>query len=164
MRSSIKLKLKQSKYLCLAASIIFFSVLLQLGCLKEKVSKECEQFYDLSSNQREEIIETYDLDKQLRIHRCGLDLVPKKIAYAIPIAKRGKTVIPTLLNKLSTEADEKMQYAIILVFHMMSAEDLKGNEEVVIRSIENAIAEMQNKAVKEDSQRSLVSIKEDIQK
>jgi len=164
MKVNMRLKFNQLNYFCLVVSIVFLSVFLQLGCLKQKMPEECEQFYKhLSSNQREEIFGTYDLEKQLRLHRCGLDLTPMKLAYSTEIANRGKAIIPTLLNKLSTENDEVTKYGIILVFEMMSEKENLKEDKEVIDSIRNAISGMNTKWVKDYSQKSLSQIENNSQ-
>jgi len=145
--------------------VILILCLIQLGCPKQKMPEECEYFYkSLTSNQREVVFKTYDLEKQLRLHRCGLEKIPMDTSQSIGIANRGKDIVPILLNKLSVEKDEVTKYGIILIFESMFAAGILKDDEMVINNIKKAISEMKTDFARNYSQRSLTRIQEFNQK
>jgi hypothetical protein len=94
------------------------------GCFKinfgPPMSAECQEFYKDRVGHTEDF-KRYDLDKQLRIYRCGLNREPPDIMLGAHIARRGESAIPILLQKLETETDDETRYEIVDVFSAMAS-------------------------------------------
>jgi len=104
-------------FICLMACLIG-------GSCTPAMPPECQEFfYSGSSNDAEKEFSSYDLDKQLKIYRCGMTRRPPHTTLALLIADRGEDAVSPLLDKLETERDELSQYSIIRILAVMS---LKG--------------------------------------
>ena len=154
---------KNKSFVKICILIIFIN--LQLSCQPEP--KECAEFFSTDSTQRLKEFPKYDLEKQLIIHRCGLDWHPR-YDYSYEIAERGKTIIPTLLQKLNNDnyksirGLEKTKYGIILIFQRLAENgDLNNNKEV-LKILEQTVSEMRANWIKEASEKSLAEIKKDV--
>jgi hypothetical protein len=63
----------------------------------------------------------YDLPDQYRIFRYGVDKrEPPNVELAVPIAERGKTVVPFLLEQLAGKPDDKTVNDVLLIFEAMA--------------------------------------------
>jgi hypothetical protein len=133
------------------------------SCFSEPLPQECSDFFTTPASAREKEFANFDLDKQLRIQRCGMDLKPE-VSYAPDIAARGRAIIPYLLNRLnelhgaySYQAD-KSRYAIILIFEYLAKSNEIDDYAPVELAISKAISEMQSDSYKEDAVASLGQI------
>ena len=81
------------------------------------MSAECNEFFSKPTSERERLFANYDLETQLRLYRCGMNLRPPDSSLPIFIAEKGESVIPILLNRVETEKDELFQFGIIDIFH-----------------------------------------------
>lgn len=145
--------------------ILIVIVILQLGCQPKPQPKICVEFFNTDSSQREKEFPEYDLEKQFTIHRCSLDRKPIIEIYHRDIAKRGKGIIPILLQKLNSNNyknrydAEKTKYAIILVFEALSDNGELNNNKQVIKIIEQTVSGIRTDWIKEEAEESLAEIK-----
>lgn len=56
--------------------------------------RECREFFNLPSRERENIFRTYSVDKQVYISVCGMNRQPREIGYAEYLAEGGEKNIP----------------------------------------------------------------------
>jgi hypothetical protein len=126
----------------LAIAVVLVALFWDQSCMGPPISAECKSFYSLSAGERERLFKTYDLEKQLDLYRCGMNRRPPDIALAIPIADRGESTIPVLLEKLEREKDEQFQYVIIDVFEVMSVKGYLRNKSEVITRIRQVVTKM----------------------
>lgn len=144
-------------------SILIIGGILQLGCWSNSQPKECVEFFHTPSTQRLKEFPRYDLEKQLVIHRCGLDWSPP-YDYSFEIAKQGKNIIPILLHRLnngdykSRYDEEKTKYGIILIFQRLAENGELHNKEI-IPILEKTVSEFKNDWIKESAEESLIGIK-----
>ena len=118
---------------------------------------ECQDFYKDREGHTEDF-KYYDLDKQLRIYRCGLHREPPDIMLGSYIARRGESAIPTLLQKLWIESDDEAKYAIIDVFSSMANLGYLRNHPEVNSRIRSVIDQMTNPYWKRESESALEKI------
>lgn len=142
----------------------FILIAAQLGCTSTKQPRECAEFFAKESTNGLREFANYSLEKQLIIHRCGLDMRPR-YDFSYEIADRGDVIVPILLQELARdnyqshyEAD-KSKYATILIFQRLASRGQLDNNENVIRTIENAVSEIQTEWIKEKADESLSEIK-----
>jgi hypothetical protein len=126
---------------------------------------ECRDFFSIATSEgRDKEFANFDLDKQLRIHRCGIDLGPR-ISFALDIAHRGRPIIPDLLERLNALHSEysykadKSRYAIIQVLEYLAESHEIDDYAPVELSISKAIDEMQSDSYRDDSVASLGEIR-----
>ena len=119
--------------------------------------EQCKEFYSLTANQQEKAFPTYSLEKQLVLHRCGMDLRPPITTYSICIAEH-EPAIPLLLDGLESEKNELTQYAIIDIFEVMSVKGYLRNRSDVVSRIHQVVARMKIPTFKEMAQKDLDEI------
>jgi hypothetical protein len=124
------------------------------------MSNECRDFFSLPSSQGEKVFVTYDLDKQLRLYRCGMNLHPPDSSLALYIAERGESAIPALLDKLDAETDELFQYSIVRIFALMSLKGQLRNRSDVIDRIRQVVRKMKIPTFREMAQEELNKIEQ----
>jgi hypothetical protein len=145
---------------------ILIIIVLQMNCT-EPLSKECKDFLNTPSSQIEREFAEYDLEKQLTIHYCALSIRPPTGIYANRIAKRGKGIIPILLQKLtsndskSRHEKEKTKYAIILIFQSLSWNGELDNNKQIIKILEQTVSEIRTTWIKEEAEKALADIKKE---
>jgi len=102
--------------------------------------------------------------QQIDLYLYAMKQMPP-ISLARYLAANGESVLPTLLNRLSTEPDELNQQSLIRALEQMSVEltSLKQNREVV-ELVRRRIEEMKNQSNRERAERSLRIILEKEQK
>lgn len=160
-----KAVIKKSKSLFIIYILIVI-VILYLGCQSPTQPKECIEFFNTDSTQRLKEFSKYDLEKQLTIHQCGLDWRPP-YDRSYEIAKRGKSIIPILLQKLNTDNNknryetEKTKYGVILIFQRLAENGDLDNREV-IKILEQIVSEFKTDWIKEEAKESLVEIKKSV--
>ena len=123
-----------------------------------EVPEQCKEFYSLTSNQQEKVFPTYSLEKQIVLHRCGMDHRPPTTVYSIYIAERGEPAIPFLLERLESEKNELSQYAIIDIFEVMSIKGYLRNRSDVVSRIRQVVSRMKISTFKEMAQKDLDEI------
>jgi hypothetical protein len=164
-KAPMKINRKFSSLLKTCLAII--TVVLQLGCPSQPQPKECVEFFNTDARQDERIFAGYDLERQLTIHRCGLDRHPPS-DYSYRIADRGKTIIPVLLEKLNSNDGndykgkyyaDKTKYGIILIFRRLAKDgELKNNKEV-IEVLDKTVSEIGRGWIRDEAEESLTEIK-----
>jgi hypothetical protein len=121
------------------------------------MSSECEEFYKDRAARTEEF-KRYDLDKQLRIYRCGLHREPPDIMLGSYIAEKGEPAIPALLQKLETATDDETRYEIIDVFSLMANAGYLRNKPDVTSRIRSVLVRMTPSYWKTQSERAFQKI------
>lgn len=143
-------------------------IVLLWGCPSESQPKECVEFFNKESTNRLREFDSYDLEKQLIIHRCGLDWHPQ-YDRSYEIADRGKSIIPSLLEKLedgnykNSYDAEKTKYGIVLIFQRLASRgQLNENNQAEIKILENAVSEIKTNWIRKEADQSLVDIKKNV--
>lgn len=144
--------------------IIFFwllAVCVNSACITlnygPPMSAECQDFYKDREGHTEDF-KHYDLDKQLRIYHCGLHREPPDIMLGSYIARRGESVIPTLLQKLESATDDETKYEIIDVFSSMANLGYLRSRPEVISRTRSVVDQMNNPHWKRESEIALERI------
>jgi hypothetical protein len=126
------------------------------------MSAECSEFFSKPTSERERLFANYDLESQLRLYRCGMNLRPPDSSLPIFIAEKGESVVPTLLNRLETEKDELFQFGIIDIFHVMAIKGhLSGRSDVTNR-IRHIVSKMKIAPLRDMAQERLTQIEKNI--
>ena len=126
------------------------------------MSKQCSEFFSRPAGAREKLFQTYPLEAQLTIYRCGMNRVPPDTYLASYIADRGKEVIPILLERLKAEPDEFSQHAIINIFEMLAVKGHMQNRTDVAEEIRRVVNRMKIDLYRKMAARSLEKIENDI--
>ena len=130
---------------------------LESGC-NQKQPSECKEFFAMSIEQQEAQFRTFNLERQLKTFRCGMERRPPEIGLAYDIAKGGEKIVPALTEALVNEKDEWMQNAIIDIFRVMSNDGyLRGKMEVV-QQIRDTVSRMKISRIKKEAEESLNEI------
>jgi len=127
------------------------------GCAGTHQSEECKEFFSHPSGQHASLIATYPLDKQIRLCRCNMDHRPPETGLSVPIAERGDSIIPALLDQLEKENNELTQLVIIDIFEVMSIKGTLRDRPDVVSAIQRATNRMKF-PFKEHAERELNSI------
>lgn len=110
MRMQRKIKAKLTT--CLG-SIIF------LGCSAHKFEKSV--IFGGPPGTRVERVRQYSLEDQFKIFRYGVEKVePPLMGLADPIAERGVSAVPFLLNQLNSKPDDAITEDVLLIFERMA--------------------------------------------
>ena len=144
-------------------SFKFIKLMLPLSCVfmscnPTPLPAECSEFFAYPLDQRGQVLSNYQLDKQLRIYRCGLDRRPPDTYLARVIADGGEATIPMLLERLETEKDELTQYGIIEIFEAMSVKGYLRNRPDAIGRIRKVVTEMKIPTFQQMAQDDLARI------
>jgi hypothetical protein len=137
------------------------------GCVR--IDKEKQRELDSILGMRNTAREIEEFKKKSYCQQIDLYLYAMKqmppISLAMYLEANGDSVLPTLLNRLSTEPDEINQQNLISALEQMSVEltSLKQNREVV-ELVRRRIEEMKNPTNRERAERSLRIILEKEQK
>ena len=86
-----------------------------------------------------------------------MDHRPSETGLTVPIAERGDSIIPALLDQLEKEKDELTQLVIIDVFEVMSIKGTLRDRPDVVSKIQKATNRMKF-PFKEHAERELNSI------
>jgi len=141
-------------FICLMACLIG-------GSCTPSMPPECQEFfYSGSSNDAEKEFSSYDLDKQLKIYRCGMTRRPPHTTLALLIADRGEDAVSPLLDKLETERDELSQYSIIRILAVMSLKGHLRNRSDVADRVRQVIARMTIPTFREMAKEELNTIEQ----
>lgn len=93
--------------------------LVALGCRGQNVEKA---FFDKPAGDRVERLRQYSLGDQYKIFRYGNDRIePPAMGLAIPIAERGASAVPFLIDQLKAGSDDVAVRDILLIFEMLEA-------------------------------------------
>ena len=123
------------------------------------MSRECRDFWQLPSSEREVKFRQYPLEKQVDLYLCGLNREPPEIGYAAYIAERGEPVIPYLVNRIKAEPLEITKTRLLGIFVFLSAKgNLRGRNDV-IDELEHIIINMGDGPVKTKAQGYMDMIK-----
>jgi hypothetical protein len=137
------------------------------GCVridKEK-QRELDSILGMRNTAREiEEFKNKSYCQQIDLYLYAMKQMPP-ISLATYLAANGESVLPTLLNRLSTETDEINQGDLISALAVMSIEmtSLKENKNVV-EVVRHKIEEMKNPFNRERAEKSLRMILETEQK
>ena len=104
------------------------------------------QFFEQYLGTRLERLRQYGLNDQYKIFRYGNHMEPPLSDLAIPIAEKGATVVPFLLNRLS-EADDEGVRDSLTVFETMVRDnyyDVKSDA-TVMNALSSRIATVKDK-------------------
>jgi len=89
------------------------------GCGSHKFERHV--VFDGPAATRIDRVRTYSLEDQYRIFRYGNDIVePPLLALAKPIAERGATAIPFLMQQLNAEPSDTTTRDLLLIFQEMA--------------------------------------------
>jgi len=99
--------------------ILFFVCFMALGCRDHHLEKS---FFDRPPGDRVERLRQYSLDDQYKIFRYGIDVKePPAMELAGPLAERGASAVPFLVDQLKASADDIAVRDILLIFERMGA-------------------------------------------
>lgn len=118
-------------------SVVLLLPLLLSACATQNVaSDEVAKFLKQPVASRVERVRQYPLEEQYEIFRYGNDVIhPPDMELANPIAERGASAIPFLLNKLTQDVDDVTVRDIMLIFLAMGwtrSYDVKSDNVVMI--------------------------------
>lgn len=120
--------------------------LIALGC--QHPSMEESFFFKNPVGNRHERLRQYSLEDQYNIFRYGNDRIePPVMGLADPIAERGATSVPFLLDQLNSKSDDMTVRDILLIFQTMAGNknyDVKSDA-VLMRTLASKISEMKDK-------------------
>jgi len=98
--------------------VLAFACLLVLGCESHDLE---ENFFKQPLANRVERLRQYPLADQYKIFRYGNDFEPPLMDLADPIAERGATAVPFLLDQLNSKPDDITVRDILLIFGTMAS-------------------------------------------
>ena len=99
--------------------VLAFACLLALGCENHDLE---ENFFKQPLANRVERLRQYPLADQYKIFRYGNDRKePPFMDLANPIAERGATAVPFLLDQLNSKSDDITLRDILLIFETMAS-------------------------------------------
>lgn len=147
-------------------AFIFLMLLITLsGCYfvpPASMPRECREFFNLPSRERENIFRTYSVDKQVDIYLCGMNREPPEIGYATYIAEGGEKNIPYLLQRLRAERLEIVQTRLIDIFTVMAIKgQLRGRKDVV-GELDDIVSKMEYEPVKREALMYLEEIRKNV--
>lgn len=140
---------------------IFFVLALNSTC-KQEMPAVCKQFYDLSGLAREKEFPTYPVNKQLDIYRCAMQMKPPISVWAYDIAKGGEKKIPAVMERLTAEKDEVMQYHLVRLLRVMSEEPYFRGRQDIADQIGKVVSRMRTSPLKTQAQEALNEIEKNI--
>ncbi len=121
--------------------------------------RECRDFFQLSSSEREIRFRQYPLEKQVDLYLCGMNREPPESGYAAYIAEGGEQVIPYLLNRLKAEPLEITKTRILDIFTVLAVKgSLRGRQDV-IDELERVVSHIKFAPVKSKAERYMDTIK-----
>jgi hypothetical protein len=127
------------------------------GCLPPRPSSECNDFYNLTPQQRKDKVRASPVEKQLNLYWCGMYQEPPT-DFAEVIATGGIEIIPFLLGTLKEEKSETRQDLIIHIFEVMAIKGyLRGRPEVITQ-LNQIVSAMKISDIKKTSQQRLKAI------
>ena len=129
--------------------------------VSDKQDLSYEEFFKLPLSESTNVFSSYSLNIQYEIYMAGMKRHPPRQHLAFEIARKGKSVVPYLLEKLGNEATDTSKYNIIFIFQVMKENghyDL-NNEPKDIEIVENVVATMKYEVVRDRSNQSLNIIK-----
>jgi hypothetical protein len=98
---------------------LFFACFMAIGCRDHHLEKH---FFDKPPGDRVERLRQYSLDDQYKIFRYGNDVKePPGMELAGPIAERGASAVPFLVDQLKASTDDIAVRDILLIFERMAA-------------------------------------------
>jgi hypothetical protein len=98
---------------------LFLVCFIALGCRDRHLEKN---FFEKPPRDRVERLRQYSLDDQYKIFRYGNDVKePPAMELAGPIAERGASAVPFLMDQLRASADDIAVRDILLIFETMEA-------------------------------------------
>jgi len=90
-----------------------------LGCQRQNLERD---FFDRPAVDRVERLRSYSLEDQYKIFRYGNDRIePPAIGLAFPIAERGASAVPFIMDQLKVSSDDIAVRDNLLIFEMMQA-------------------------------------------
>ena len=98
--------------------VLAFACLLVLGCESHDLE---ENFFKQPLANRVERLRQYPLADQYKIFRYGNHFEPPLMDLADPIAERGATAVPFLLDQLNSKPDDIAVRDILLIFETMAS-------------------------------------------
>lgn len=98
--------------------VLAFACLLARGCESHDLE---ENFFKQPLANRVERLRQYPLADQYKIFRYGMDIKePPFMDLADPIAERGATAVPFLLDQINSKADDITLRDTLLIFETMA--------------------------------------------
>lgn len=140
----------------------FVLFLAGFSCISPQYSEECRQFYrEISSSERDRLFPNYDLDRQLFLAECGLEEIPPTSHYSFRIAAKGKSIVPTLLERLESAKNPRSKEAILITFLALS---IRGeiDDEAILHRIRIVIDKMPRGYEKEELERRFAEIRQNV--
>lgn len=145
---------------------IVFILLSQICCIQPAQPEVCAAFFARESGERISEFQKLDVPTQLQIQLCGLDRHPPA-DYSFEMANRGPDLIPSLLEELDHQKDDKnfyerdkRAYLVVRAFEALAISgNLAGRKDLLLklretvdgirtewlrREAENSLQEFQN--------------------
>ena len=140
--------------------VLTFICLLTFGCENHELE---ENFFKQSLTNREERLRQYSLADKYKIFRYGNDMKePPLMDLANPIAERGATAVPFLLDQLNSKPDDITLRDILLIFTTMASSksyDVKADS-TLMATLTSRISGMKDRGWQEICLKSLQYIKD----
>jgi len=133
--------------------ITYLGCIVLLGCSAHKFERNV--IFGGPPGTRVERVRQYSLGDQFKIFRYGVESVePPLMGLADPIAERGVSAVPFLLNQLNSNPDDAITEDVLLIFERMAfskSYDVKSDAPLM------ATLEARIFAVKDDEWRKICS-------
>jgi hypothetical protein len=138
--------------------IVIVTVVTSLGCGPE-ASEECKEYYAQPSYERDHAFrDSYSIEKQLNIYRCGMQRRPPEFGLAVYIAERGEKNLPIILDRFKAEKDEPTKVGMLFIFELMSQKGYLRGKPDVVDQLNKVVSSMQSKIGREQGEESLKKI------
>src|SRR6266403_4066544 len=100
----------------IAYLLILLTAVGNLGCGPE-MSEECKEYYAQPSYERAHAFrDSYPIEKQLDIYRCGMQRRPPEFGLATYIAEGGEKNLAIILDRFKAEKDEPTKVGMLFIF------------------------------------------------
>jgi hypothetical protein len=133
-----------SKTMSIRLVLAFAGLFVTLGCENHDVEKD---FFSQPLSNRVERLRQYSLANQYKIFRYGNDVKePPLMDLAFPIAERGATAVPFLLNQLNSSPDDLTLRDILVILETMANSktyDVKSNA-ALMTTLTSGVSEMKD--------------------
>lgn len=147
-------------------NVLVVVILASPGCPSRPEANACREFFAEPSTQRLVEFSSFNLSKQLTIHRCGLDHNPPT-DYSSEIAGRGSIIIPDLLAELN-RSDFSDRYdadlnklSIILIFRRLATQGNLTNRSEITIILDRSVSEITTDWVRSEAENALEGIRLD---
>jgi hypothetical protein len=107
------------------------------------MSEECKEYYAQPSYERDHAFrDSYSIEKQLNIYRCGMQRRAPEFGMASYIAEGGKKNLPIILDRFKAEKDEPTTVGMLFIFELMSQKNYFRRRQDVVEQLKQVVSSM----------------------